>query len=371
MNIPLLDLNIKDKSLKDEISQAINSVISSNAFIGGETVDRFAAEFAEACGGGFCSPVANGTDALILGLKALGLGPGDEVITVPYTFIATAEAITAAGASVKYVDIHPKYYTLEPTLLNMAIGPKTKAIIVVHLYGQPADMDPILKVAREHNLNVIEDAAQAHGAEYKGKRVGTLGDVGCFSFYPTKNLGAFGDAGAVVSKSKELIDTVLKLGNHGRSLHYYHDMEGCNSRLDGLQAAVLRAKLKRLDAWNERRRQIATAYSKVLRQSAFITPPEVAPYAKHVFHLYCVETSHRDVLMQYLRDHGIGNGVYYPLPLHLQPAYARLKYDKGSFPVSERLSERILALPMYPDLTNEQVSIVCDLLSKFSPKVVK
>jgi dTDP-4-amino-4,6-dideoxygalactose transaminase len=230
-------------------------------------------------------------------------------------------------------------------------------------------MDPIMEVAQKHNLYVIEDAAQAHGAEYKGKRVGLFGDVSCFSFYPTKNLGAMGDAGAVVSKSSDLISKIKQLGNHGRSDQYYHEREGFNSRLDAIQASVLRLFLKKLDGWNERRRWIAGEYTKALTKNSFVTPPIVESYAKHVFHLYCVETSHRNELIQHLKDRGIGTGINYPLPLHLQPAYARLNLKKGSFPVSERLAERILSLPLYPNLTDAQVGEVVRSLQEFSPRL--
>jgi dTDP-4-amino-4,6-dideoxygalactose transaminase len=313
--------------------------------------------------------VANGTDALILALKALGIGPGDEVITVPFTFIASAASVAQVGAQVKFVDIDPKSYTIDVTLLEKAITPKTKAIIAVHLFGQPANMDPIMALARRHNIKVIEDAAQAHGAEYNLKRVGTLGDIATFSFYPTKNLGGAGDGGAVVSSSAELIEKVTQLANHGRKTAYFHEIEGVNSRLDAIQAAYLRVQLEGLDKANERRRDVAARYMAALRENAFITAPTIEPYAKHVFHLYCVETSHREELMRYLTEKQIGHGVYYPLPLHLMPAYARLKQGKGSFPVSERLSERILSLPMYPNLTDAQVDYVCAALKGFSPKV--
>ena len=371
MPVPLLDISIHDDVLLTQIEQGLLSAVRSSNFIGGDTIERFLREFADYCGAQSCIPVANGTDALVLALRGFGIGPGDEVITVPYTFIATAEAVTLVGATIRFVDIHPKYYTMDPTLIEKALTPKTKAIIPVHLYGQPAQMDPIMDVARRHNVRVIEDAAQAHGAEYNGRRVGSLGDAACFSFYPTKNLGGFGDGGAVVSNSAELIRRIAQLANHGRAKQYFHDVEGTNSRLDVIQAVALLAKLKRIDAWNQRRRDIALRYTQVLRQSAFISPPEVASTSQHVFHLYCVETPHRDSLIQFLNDHGIGNGVYYPLPLHLQPAYVRYRHKRGDFPMSERAAERILALPMYPDLTDEQVDEVCRRLAQFSPKVIK
>jgi dTDP-4-amino-4,6-dideoxygalactose transaminase len=366
MAVPFLEVGVRNAQTKAEIVGTLSRLIDSTSFIGGAEVQEFTREFGDYCGG-VCIPVANGTDALILALRALDIKAGDEVITVPFTFIATTEAITTVGATVRFVDIHPKNYTLDPTLLERAITPKTKAIIPVHLFGQPADMDGINKIARVHGLQVIEDAAQAHGAEYKGRRTGVLGDAACFSFYPTKNLGAFGDAGAVVSPSRDLVAKVAQIADHGRADRYLHAVEGLNSRLDAFQAAVLRIKLRALEAANERRRAIAAEYNKALVHNSYITAPVIEPYAKHVFHLYCVETSFRDVLMKYLKDAAIGCGVYYPVPLHLQPAYARLRLGRGSFPISERVSERILALPMFPDMTDEQVSVVCDALRNFTP----
>lgn len=368
MSVPLIDVRVHDPEMLSAIQEKIRSHVDSAYFIGGEEVRLFAEEFAAFCGGGTCVPVANGTDALILALRALNIGPGDEVITVPFTFIATAEAISAVGATVKFVDIDPKNYNMDVPQMKKAIGPKTKAVLPVHLFGHPADMDPIMTIAVEHGLSVVEDAAQAHGAEYKNKRVGSLGHVGCFSFYPTKNLGGFGDGGAIVTRSPEVAAKVAKIADHGRAAQYFHDIEGVNSRLDAIQAAVLRLKLRKLNQWNDRRRTIALEYGKTLRQNSFATPPHVEAYAKHVFHLYCVESSHRDELLAFLREGGIGAGVYYPLPLHLQPAYARLGHKKGDFPVSERLSARIMALPMFPSMTDANVSEVCARLTAFSPK---
>ncbi len=369
MSVPFLDIHIKDAAVRSEIDRKLSALIDETSFIGGPEVKSFTNNFGAYCRGK-CVTLANGTDALILALRALGVGPGDEVITVPFTFIATAEAISNVGATVKFVDIHPKTYTIDPVQFERAITPKTKAVIPVHLFGQPADMDPINEIARAHTIGVIEDAAQAHGAEYKGRRTGTLGDIACFSFYPTKNLGGMGDGGAVVSLNEELLAKVARLADHGRADRYFHTVEGVNSRLDAFQAAVLNVKLNRLDRDNERRREIAARYNAALVKQSFVTPPTVAAYSKHVFHLYSVECAQRDQLMRHLQDRKIGCGVYYPIPLHLQPAYAPLKYPRGAFPVSETLADRILALPMYADMPDADVQTVCEALHAFSPAVL-
>ncbi|OVE76933.1 hypothetical protein BVX98_04380 [bacterium F11] len=370
MKVPLIDVSNPNPSVQQEIKNKIESLVDASAFVGGEEVRLFAEEFGAYCGGGFCAPVGNGTDALILALRALDIGPGDEVITVPFTFIATTEAISAVGAKIKFVDIDSKNYNLDIHLLEKAITKKSKAIIAVHLFGQPCDMDPIMEIAQKYKLKVIEDAAQAHGAEYKGRRTGILGDIACFSFYPTKNLGAFGDGGAVVSKSKALIEKVDQLSNHGRSSQYFHEREGVNSRLDSIQAGILRIKLRELDNLNMKRRALAMNYGKKTMRNTFISLPQVEPYSKHVFHLYCIETSFRDKLIQILRDKEIGCGVYYPLPLHLQPAYSHLGLTKGQFPISERASDRILAVPVYPTLSPEAHDYICNILAGFSPHLV-
>lgn len=283
MSVPFLDLKINDPRMEARLEEAVTYLVRNAAFIGGEPVKQFEKEFGDYCVG-TCVSVANGTDALILALKAFGVGPGDEVITVPFTFIASAACVSQVGADVKFVDIDPKNYTMDVQQLEKAITPKTKAIIAVHLFGQPANMDPIMAIARKHGVKVIEDAAQAHGAEYNLKRVGALGDAATFSFYPTKNLGGAGDGGAVVSTSKEFIEKVRQLANHGRRTAYFHEVEGVNSRLDSIQAAVLRIKLEQLDKWNERRRAVATRYAAALRDNAFVTAPHIESYAKHVFH---------------------------------------------------------------------------------------
>lgn len=364
MNVPLIDIVIRDAGQRREIDDAIRHILDKGAYIGGEEVAKFNDEFGAYCGG-TCVSVANGTDALILALKALGIGPGDEVVTVPFTFIATAEAITAVGAKIRFVDIEPVTYALDPARLADAITPKTKAIIAVHLFGHPADMDALKKVCAPQSIKIVEDAAQAHGATYKGKRTGSLGDIACFSFYPTKNLGGFGDGGAVVATDQRLIDLVTKIANHGRSSQYFHDIAGLNSRLDAVQAVYLRSQLKRLEDFNRRRVSIAKRYEAALKNHPLIKPPVTSPDASHVFHLYCVRSSKRDALAALLKEKGIGHGVYYPLSLHLQPAYKHLGYKKGDFPVSEQASETILALPMHPHLTDQQVQTVCDTLISF------
>ncbi len=369
MNVPFLDLTIRDKNIRADIDRALLDAVDNAAFIGGVQVKSFNEEFGRFCGGGDCVTVANGTDALILALRALGIGRGDEVITVPFTFIATAEAISHVGATVRFVDINPRTYNIDTTKIEPAITPKTKAVLPVHLFGQPAEMDPILDIAKRKNLFVVEDAAQAHGAEYKGRRVGILGDIACFSFYPTKNLGGFGDGGAVVSKSPALLAKLSQLADHGRADRYMHAVEGVNSRLDAMQAAVLRIKLRKLDAQNAQRREIAARYGEALAHQSFITAPHVDPSVTPVFHLYSVETSFRDRLSAYLKENGVACGVYYPIPLHLQPAYAYLGLKRGMFPASERAAERILSLPMYGDMSDEHVQYVCDVLKKFSPNV--
>lgn len=365
MSVPFLDVRIQDEATRSQIGATLLDLLQRAAYIGGAEVEGFAQEFGAFCGAK-CVPVANGTDALILALRALGVGPGDEVITVPFTFIATAEAISNVGATVKFIDIEPKTYTIDPSKIAGAVTPKTKAILPVHLFGQVADMDPIIDLAKKKNLKVIEDAAQAHGAEYKGRRAGSLGDAACFSFYPTKNLGGLGDGGAVTVQNAEVAAKVAQLGDHGRVDRYRHAIEGVNSRLDAFQAAGLRVKLRQLPEKNARRRAIAAAYEKGLAGLSFVTPPFVRANTVPVWHLYCIESPERDALMEHLKAKGIGCGVYYPIPLHLQPAYARLGFKKGAFPVSERVAERILALPMFPEMTDAQVAEVVAAVRSFS-----
>jgi dTDP-4-amino-4,6-dideoxygalactose transaminase len=327
----------------------------------GTQVAAFEEEFAAYCGGGQAVGVNSGTSALHLALLAAGVGPGDEVLTTPFTFAATVAAIYYTGASPVYVDIDRDSYTIDPTRIETAITPKTKAIIPVHLYGQPADMDAILGIVRQHGIVVIEDAAQAHGAEYKGRRCGSLADMACFSFYPSKNLGAYGEGGAVVTTNSELARTVRTLRNWGESHRYYHDLRGFNYRLDGIQGAILSVKLRYLDRWTEMRRANAAAYAGLLRDHDVILPREM-PYARHVYHLYVIRTQRRDSVARGLAASGVQTGVHYPLPVYLQQAYRSPRYHEGDFPVAESVAREVLSLPMFPELRQSQIEIVAEFL---------
>lgn len=358
MKVPFLDLKAHHAPLRAEFSRAIEEVIDTGAFAGGPFVAAFEEDFARFCDTKHAIGVSNGTDALWLTLLALGVGPGDEVITVPSTFMATAEAITYTGARPVLVDIDERNYTIDPAELAGALTPRTKAIIPVHLFGQMADMDPIIAFACEHNLFVVEDAAQAHGAEYNGRKAGSIGDAACFSFYPGKNLGAIGEAGAVVTNDDEISRKIRVLRDHGQSRKYYHSMVGWNSRMDGIQAAVLRIKLRHLERGNELRRKHASRYSEAFKEVEGVITPMIAPYAKHVFHIYALQVEARDETMRTLEEKGIGCGVHYPVPIHLQEAYASLGHETGAFPVSEATSAGFISLPMFPELTPEQVEYV-------------
>jgi dTDP-4-amino-4,6-dideoxygalactose transaminase len=366
MNIPFLDLNRQYVSIKPEIDQAIQSVIDKSSFVGGPFVEAFETAFAKFCGVSHCLGVANGTDALMITFKALGIGPGDEVIVPANSFIASSETITFAGARVVFADIDPATYNLDTTKLEAKVTPKTKAIVVVHLYGRPADMDPILEIAKRRKLFVVEDAAQAHGATYKGRTIGSMGDAACFSFYPGKNLGAYGDAGAIVTNSKELIDRARMLANHGRIDKYNHGIEGVNSRLDGLQAAILSVKLKHLPEWTELRRRNAQRYSELLATSGAILPVETPGY-KAVYHLYIirVDAAVRDELRDFLPTRGISVGIHYPIALPNLTAYAYLKHSPSDFPEASKASGEILSLPMFPEMTDEQIAYVCQNVGEF------
>lgn len=351
--IPLVDLKAQYQALKPDIDAAIARVIGNTSFILGPEVRAFEDAFAAYCRVQHAVGVSSGTAAIELVLRSLGVGPGDEVITTPFTFIATAEAISLTGATPVFADIDPHTYNLDPDAAEPAITPRTRAILPVHLYGQPAAMDRLASMARHHGLALIEDAAQAHGAELNGRRAGSLGHAACFSFYPGKNLGGYGDGGAVVTDDPGLAAKVRKLRDHGRSSKYVHDELGFGHRLDALQAAILAAKLPHLDAANQARRRLARRYDELLADTDLVLPVE-APGAHSVYHLYVVRTPRRDELVAALHDEGIEAGVHYPLPLHLQPAYQFLGYTRGTFPVAEAAAEQVLSLPLFPEMTAEQ-----------------
>ena len=365
MNVPFLDLKIQYKSLQDELKQALVDVMENTAFAGGPFVARFETDFAAFCGSKYAIGVGNGTDALWLSLLALGVGPGDEVITVPSTFIATAEAISYAGATPVFVDIKEDTYNMDPAKLEKAITKKTKAIIPVHLFGQTADMDPILKVADAHKLPVLEDACQAHGSEYKGKKAGTIGKTGSFSFYPGKNLGAYGEAGAVTTDDPAIADKIKMIRDHGQAKKYYHDVIGWNARMDGFQGAVLGVKLKHLAGWNDARRAHAAQYNKLLAGIPQICLPKEVDYARHIYHIYAIRVAERDKLMAFLGEKGVSCGIHYPVPVHLQKAYAFLNQKEGSFPVAEKCAAEFVSLPMFPELTPEQVEYTAGAITSF------
>ena len=357
-DVPFADLSALHSPIRTDLDKAIGSVIDSNAFIRGKFAASFEASFAEYLGVSHCIGVGNGTDALFTAMSALGIGSGHEVITVANSFIATSEAITRTGARVVFVDCDPATYNLDVAKIEGAITEKTRAIIPVHLYGQPADMDAIAAIARKHSLFVIEDAAQAHGARYKGEMVGTLGDCACFSFFPGKNLGALGDAGAVVTNNGELAHKLRMFANHGRKDKYDHEFEGVNSRLDGIQGAVLGVKLPHLDAWNERRREVAAAYDHA--PSGYCTTPAVSPEVKHVYHLYVVRVSERDEVRKKLAERGVSTGIHYPIPLPLLGAYRYLGHEAEDFPVVSTLANEILSLPIHGAMTDAEVQYVVE-----------
>ncbi len=358
MNVPFLDLKAQYAQINGEIRVAIQEVLDSCAFAGGPFVEKFEKEWAAYCGTKHAIGVGNGTDALWLALLALGIGRGDEVITVPNTFLATVEAISLVGATPVFVDVDPKTYNMDPALLMKAITSRTRAVIPVHLFGQTADMDPIVEIAGKRSIPVIEDACQAHGAEYKGKRAGSIGAAGCFSFYPGKNLGAYGEGGAVVTDRQDIADKIRMLRDHGQVKKYYHDLVGINGRLDGIQGAVLSVKLKHLDKWNASRRAAAKKYHESMKDIAGITLPFEAPYAKHVHHVFALKVKNRDGLKESLEKKGVHCGIHYPVPVHLQKAYSSLGLRKGSFPVTESCADEFLSLPMFPELLEKQIEFV-------------
>lgn len=368
MKVPFLDLQLHHEPLLPAIRLAFDEVIASCAFAGGRFVDQFDREFAAFCEARHSLGVGNGTDALWAALYAVGVKPGDEVITVSSTFMATVEAITHCGARPVFVDVDEKTYTMDPSLIKAAITEKTRAIVPVHLFGQPADMDPILAIARQHGLAVVEDACQAHGARYKGRPIGTLGDAGCFSFYPGKNLGAFGEAGGVITNRDDVADYIRLFRDHGQRKKYDHVLDGWNARMDGLQAVVLSIKLKHLARGNELRRQHAAVYHELLRELPVIRPT-VADYALPVFHIYAIRVAPRDAVLNAMNAAGVSCGIHYPVPVHRMKAYEHLGVPAGALPVSERCADGFLSLPMFPELTESQLRRVAEVLAEVLQKI--
>lgn len=372
MAIPLVDLKAQYRQIKPAIDAAMARVVTNTNFIMGQEVREFEAAFADYMQVKHAVGVSSGTDAIFLALLALGVGPGDEVITSPHTFIASAEPIVHLGARPVFVDIDPATYNLDPVLLEAAITEQTRVILPVHLYGQPADMQPILDTASRYNIPVIEDAAQAHGAEYRGKRIGNWGVMACFSFYPGKNLGAYGDGGAVLTNDDSLAKQIAMLRNHGRTGKYEHLLIGYGDRLDALQAAILAAKLPYLDDWNEARRRHAAYYQQALADIPGITIPAELDDVRHVYHLYVIRVDgDRDALIAHLKQAGIECGIHYPIPLHLQPAMAFLGYRKGDFPETEKAAASIVSLPMYPELETTQLNAIVEEIGEFMAMAVR
>lgn len=363
--VPFVDLKAQYLSIKPEIDAAIQGILDTCQFTLGKEVAAFEEEFAAYSGSSIGCGVNSGTSALHLALLAAGVGPGDEVITVPFTFVATVSAIHYTGAKTVFVDVDPETFTMSPDALERAITPRTKAIMPVHLYGQPADMDPILAIARKHGLVVIEDAAQAHGAEYKGRRVGSIGDLACFSFYPGKNLGAYGEAGMVVTSNPEYARTIRMLRDWGAEKKYHHVLKGYNYRMEGIQGAVLRVKLRHLENWTEARRAAAKRYDELLSGTTF-DAPFVRDDVRHVFHVYAIRVQKRAELQAWLASHDIQSGIHYPIPVHLLPAFADLGYKAGDFPNAEMAAAEVLSLPMYPELTADNQQRVVAALSAFA-----
>lgn len=360
----MVDVIGQYKRIQAEIDAAVHAVLDSGQFILGKEVGEFECRIAGYLGLKYAVGCASGTDALQVAMMALGIGSGDEVITTPFTFVATTETIVLLGAKPVYVDIDPRTFNIDPSLIERAITPRTKAIIPVHLYGQAAEMDPIMALARRYSLHVIEDAAQALGASYKGRKVCTFGDVGCMSFFPSKNLGAFGDAGMVVTNDVELGERMRMIIVHGSKVRYYHDILGVNSRLDTLQAAILLVKLKYLDAWNATRRRVAARYNELL-EGVPVTVPFVSPDGEHIFHQYTLRAPRRNELAKHLKERGIPHAIYYPVPLHLQKAFAVAGAKKGDFPVTEQAASEVISLPMHTELTEEQMVYITDAIRDF------
>ena len=361
--IPFVDLRAQYREIQEEVTEAVARVLANASYVLGSEVESFESEFADYCGAAQGVAVNSGTSALHLALLAAGVGPGDEVITVPFTFIATAATIRYAGATPVFVDVDPVSYTLDPARIEAAITPRTRALIPVHLYGHPADMDPILEIARGRGLAVIEDAAQAHGSEYKGRRAGGLGDIGCFSFYPTKNLGACGEGGILVTSDPERAKRVRILRDWGQTSKYRHELLGFNYRMDGIQGAILRVKLRHLERWTEMRRAHAARYDEELANSGVSTPAAM-PWARHVYHAYTVRSPRRDALRDALSEDGIQSAIHYPVPLHLQPIFKELGYGPGAFPRAEAAADEVLCLPIYPELPADAPERVAACISK-------
>jgi dTDP-4-amino-4,6-dideoxygalactose transaminase len=376
MQVPFLDLKIQYKSIKQEVDPAIQKVIDNTAFILGESVSNFEKAFAEAHNVKYCLGTSSGTDANHLVLWSLGIKSGDEVIIPANTFIATAWGVTLCGAKPVFVDCHPESYNLDPAKVEAAITPKTKAIVAVHLYGQPADMNKLQEIADRHNLFLVEDAAQSHLAEYESKKIGTLSSASSFSFYPGKNLGAYGEAGAVVTNDDNLYNVLKMMREHGQSKKYYHDTFGHNYRMEGIQGAVLGVKLKHLDKWTDGRRNAAAKYRELLKDIEQIQLPKEMSNVKHVYHLFVIQVKgdeknreeERNKLQQFLTENGVATGLHYAIPLHQQKCFQDLGYKKGDFPVTEQLAESGLSLPMFPELTDEQISYVTDKIKEYFTK---
>jgi dTDP-4-amino-4,6-dideoxygalactose transaminase len=364
MSVPFVDLHAQYAAIESEVNVAMKTVLERGDFILGKALEQFESDFAKFIGTEFAIGVDSGMSALMLALRGLKIGPGDEVITSANTFIATALTISGVGATPVLVDVDPETYTLDLEKLERAITPKTKAIMPVHLFGHPEDMDSIMEMAKRHNLFVIEDACQSHGATYKGKTTGTFGDAAAYSFYPAKNLGAYGDGGAIVTSNPELRESIQLLRNYGQTAKYHHAVQGYNNRLDTLQAAVLGVKLQYLAEWNAARRSHADLYGHLLRGSGVELPPQM-PEVEPVWHLYAIRTDHRDALRDFLAERGISTGIHYPIPIHMQPAYQELGYQQGDFPVAERDALRMLSLPMYAELTDEQIEYVAAAIHEF------
>jgi dTDP-4-amino-4,6-dideoxygalactose transaminase len=362
MSVPFLDIVGQDSDLRGQILERFGAICASGRFVLGPEVEEFERAFAAYCEAEQCVCVNTGTSALHLVLRGLGVGPGDEVITTPLTFVATAWAITYVGATPVFVDVDPVSRTLDPTLLEAAISPRTRAILPVHLYGHPADLGPMLRIGRKHSLPVIEDACQAHGARYQGKRVGAQGAAGCFSFYPGKNLGAYGEGGAVVTNDHALAAAVRVLRDHGQRQRYHHETVGYNYRMDALQGAVLSVKLSYLDEWNARRRSHAARYQELLSGLDNVSLPESVHNRESVFHLFVVELEQRDVVARSLNQAGIQTGLHYPVPVHLQASYQHLSLNRGAFPRAERIARRCLSLPLFPNMTDDHIHYVCERL---------